>query len=166
MTGKLDRDLGRQASEREIKKAIRDGKVKRFDWKMDKSAGAVPAQQSLERMLPGRAQSIAEQVLGNNRDKANASYLFAELNYLLKGIKNERSALDSYISSAQKGRLDKSIDEKLQSLRSAESDVTNRLDKLLKDVTEDALQIGNYGHIPSRKDFGDSIKNTVSSAHV
>ena len=163
---KLDRELGKEATERQIKDAIKKGKVKRFDWKMDKSAGAVPAQQSLERMLPGRAQSIAEQVLGNNRDKANASYLFAELNYLLKGIKNERSALDSYISSAQKGRLDKSIDEKLQSLRSAESDVTNRLDKLLKDVTEDALEIGNYGHIPSRKDFGDSIKNTVSSARA
>ena len=36
---------------------------------MDKTTGATPSQQTLERMLPGRGQSISEQVLGNNRDE-------------------------------------------------------------------------------------------------
>tara|TARA_R100000149_G_C5880021_1_gene144818 strand:- start:102 stop:3527 length:3426 start_codon:yes stop_codon:yes gene_type:complete len=160
----LDRELGRQATENEIKAAIRKGKVKRFDWKMNKSTGAIPAQQSLERMLPGRTQSIAEQVLGNNRDKANASYLFAELNYLTRGIKDEKAALDSYISAAQKGRLDESVNQKLQNLRSKEAKVTQRLEKLLGEITDDALEVGNYGMVPSRRDFGETIKNTVSTA--
>jgi len=41
---KLDKELGKQATEKQIKKAIRDGKVKKFDWKMNKSTGAVPSQ--------------------------------------------------------------------------------------------------------------------------
>jgi len=160
----LDRSLGRQASESEIKKAIRDGKVKKFDWKMNKSTGAIPAQQSLERMLPGRTQSIAEQVLGNNRDKSNAAYLFAELNYLTRGIKDEQAALDSFISATQKGRLDESINKRLQTLRSKEADVTQRLEKLLGEITDDALEVGNYGMVPSRREFGETIKNTVATA--
>ena len=161
---KLDVELGKEASERQIKKAIRDGKVKKFNWKMDKTTGALPSQQTLERMLPGRTQSIAEQVIGNDRDKANASYLMAELNYIMRGVKDEKAALDSYISASQKGRLDESINQKLQSLRSKEADVTKRLEELLKEVTEDALEVGNYGTIPSRREFGETIKETVSTA--
>jgi len=163
---KLDVALGKEASEKQIKKAIRDGKVKKFNWKMDKTTGATPSQQTLERMLPGRGQSISEQVLGNNRDKKNAAYLMAELNYIMRGVKDEKAALDSYISQSQKGRLDESINEKLQSLRSKETDVTNRLEELLKEVTEDALEVGNYGNIPSRREFGETIKETVSTARA
>jgi len=163
---KLDVELGKEASERQIKKAIRDGKVKKFNWKMDKTTGALPSQQTLERMLPGRTQSIAEQVIGNNRDKANASYLMAELNYIMRGVKDEKAALDSYISASQKSRLDESINQKLQTLRNKEADVTNRLEELLKEVTEDALEVGNYGTIPSRREFGESIKETVSTARA
>ena len=163
---KLDMELGKEATESEIKRAIKQGKVKQFNWKMDKTPGAIPSQQSLERMLPGRTQSIAEQVIGNNRDKANASYLMAELNYVMRGIKDERAALDSYISASQKGRLDKSINEKMQDLRKAETDVTNRLEKLLDEVQVDALEVGNYGMIPSRSEFGETIKETVSTARA
>ena len=163
---KLDVELGKEATEKQIKKAIKDGKVKKFNWKMDKTTGAVPSQQTLERMLPGRGQSIAEQVIGNNRDQKNAAYLMAELNYIMRGVKDEKAALDSYISQSQKGRLDESINEKLQSLRSKETDVTNRLEELLKEVTEDALEVGNYGNIPSRREFGETIKETVSTARA
>lgn len=163
---KLDAQLGKPASERQIKKAIRDGKVKQFDWKMNKTSGARPSQTSLERMLPGRSQSIAEQLIGNNRDKANASYLFAELNYIMRGIKDEKAALDSYISASQKSSLDESIKQKLVDLKNAETNVTARLEKLLGEVTEDALQVGNYGNVPSRREFGESIKQTVSTARA
>ena len=163
---KLDVELGKEATEKQIKKAIKDGKVKKFNWKMDKTTGAVPSQQTLQRELPGRGQSIAEQVIGNNRDQKNAAYLMAELNYIMRGVKDEKAALDSYISQSQKGRLDESINEKLQSLRSKETDVTNRLEELLKEVTEDALEVGNYGNIPSRREFGETIKETVSTARA
>ena len=162
----LDKKLGRDATENEIKKAIKTGEVKQFNWKMDKTTGAIPSQQSLEKMIPGRSQAIAEQLLGNNRDAKSSAHLFAELNYIMRGVKDEKAALDSYISSSQKGRLDESINEKLQNLRSKESDVTNRLEELLKEVTEDALEVANYGTIPSRREFGESIKETVSTARA
>jgi hypothetical protein len=62
---KLDMNLGRPATKREINKAIKEGKVKKFDWKLSK--GALPAQASLEKMLPGRYQQFSEQVFGNNK---------------------------------------------------------------------------------------------------
>jgi len=159
---KLDESLGREATEREIKKAIKDGKVKRFDYRY--SRGAIPSQQTLERMLPGRYQQFSEQVLGNNRDKANAAVLRAELDNILSGIKNEREALNSYISQSSKTGLDEQVNAALQKLRLQEADVTNTLKKLLGDIGEDILEVSNYGTVPSRQSFGETLKDTLSAA--
>ena len=159
---KLDEDLGREATEREIKKAIKDGKVKRFDYGYSK--GAIPSQQTLERMLPGKYQQFAEQTLGNNRDKANAAVLRAELDNILSGIKNEREALNSYISQSSKAGLDEQVNAALQKLRLQEAEVTNTLKKLLGDIGEDILEVSNYGTVPSRQAFGETLKDTLSAA--
>ncbi len=156
---KLDNDLGRAATPKEIARAVRDGRVKKFDWKY--SRGAIPAQASLEKMLPGRYQQISEQVLGNNRDIANKNALFAELDYILNGIKSERAALDSYISQSSKGRLDESVNQALQKLRNQEKDVTESLKKMLKDIGSDVIEIGNYGQVPSRREFGETLKDVL-----
>ena len=159
---KLDESLGREATEREIKKAIKDGKVKRFDYRYSK--GAIPSQQTLERMLPGRYQQFSEQVLGNNRDKANAAVLRAELDNILSSIKNEREALNSYISQSSKTGLDEQVNAALQKLRLQETQVTNTLKKLLGDIGEDILEVSNYGTVPSRQAFGETLKDTLSAA--
>ena len=161
---KLDEDLGRIATEKEIKKAIKDGKVKKFEYSYNKVSGAIPSQETLGRLLPGRLQQFSESVIGNNRDKVNIKALQQELNYLLRGIKKEKEALTSYISESSKKGLDESINKSYQTLREREQDVTETLQQLLKDIGADVIEAGNYGNIPSRFEFGLAVKNTLSDA--
>ena len=155
---KLDADLGKEATERQINKAVRDGKVKQFDFR------GIVAQQTLQRNLAGKIQGISEQVLGDIRGKESAQYFGAELNYILKGIKDEKALLNKSITDSTKGSLDEQVQAKLQELRLKEKDVTQALRKLLDDVGEDALQIGNYGDAPSRKAMGEELKKVLSRA--
>ena len=161
---RLDEDLGRPATEKEILKAIKDGKVKKFDYAYNKVSGAVPSQQALGKMLPGRIQQFAESAIGNNRDKVNIRALKQDLNYLLRGIKAEKDQLSSYISESSKKGLDESVNQSYQLLRQREQEVTETLKELLQDIGADVIEAGNYGTIPSRFDFGMELKNTLASA--
>ena len=161
---RLDEDLGRPATEKEILKAIKDGKVKKFEYAYNKVSGAVPSQQALGKMLPGRIQQFAESAIGNNRDKVNIRALKQDLNYLLRGIKAEKDQLSSYISESSKKGLDESVNQSYQLLRQREQEVTETLKELLQDIGADVIEAGNYGTIPSRFDFGMELKNTLASA--
>ena len=55
--------------------------------------------------------------------------MFAELDYILNGIKKERVALDSYISETSKGRLDESVNKALQKLRNQEKRCYGKFEK-------------------------------------
>ena len=91
---KLDAQLGKEATERQIAKAVRDGRVAKFDFK------GIASQATLGAKLPGRLQDISEQVLGNTRDKETAAYLRAEIDNLLEGIGGENALLQKSISDA------------------------------------------------------------------
>ena len=60
---KYDASLGKEATERQIARAVKEGKIKQFDF------AGLASQATLGRKLPGRLQDISEQVLGNTRDK-------------------------------------------------------------------------------------------------
>ena len=155
---KLDASLGKEATERQIAKAIRDGKVKQFDF------AGLASQATLGRKLPGRLQDISEQVLGNTRDKETALYLRAEVDSLLKEIGGENALLQKSISDATKGSLDEQVQASLQKLRLQEQTVTQQLRKLLDDVVDDAIEVGNYGDAPTRRMLGEELKNNLSRA--
>ena len=155
---KLDASLGKEATERQIAKAIRDGKVKQFDF------AGLASQATLGRKLPGRLQDISEQVLGNTRDKETALYLRAEVDSLLKEIGGENALLQKSISDATKGSLDEQVQASLQKLRLKEQTVTQQLRKLLDDVVDDAIEVGNYGDAPTRRMLGEELKNNLSRA--
>ena len=155
---KLDASLGKEASERQIAKAIRDGKVKQFDF------AGLASQATLGRKLPGRLQDISEQVLGNTRDKETAAYLRAEVNNLLQEIGGENALLQKSISDATKGSLDEQVQASLQKLRLKEKDVTQQLAKMLDEVVDDAIEVGNYGDAPTRRILSDQLKENLSKA--
>ncbi len=92
--------------------------------------------------------------------------LRAELDKILIGIKNEREALNSYISASSKEGLDEQVNKAFQKLRTEEAKVTNVLKELLKDIGADVLEAGNYGNRPSRYAFGQSLKDTLASARA
>jgi hypothetical protein len=160
---KLDESLGKPATKRQINKAVKEGKVRKFDWSLSK--GALPAQASMQRMLTGRQQQFAEQTFGNNRDTANAKALFAELDYMLGGIKEEQAALDAYLSEVAKGGVDVEVNKALQVLRAEEQTVTESLKKLLGDIGEDILEVDKpYAEIASRREFGETMKELMGRA--
>ena len=155
---KLDAKLGREASEREIKKAVRDGLVSQFVFK------GIASQATLGAKLPGRLQDISEQVLGNTRDKETAAYLRAEINNLLEEIGGENALLQKSINDSTKGLLDEQVQNSFQALRSKETEVTQKLVKLLDDVVDDLIEVGNYQDAPGRAAIGETLKQQLSRA--
>jgi hypothetical protein len=155
---KLDASLGKEASERQIAKAIRDGRVKQFDFK------GLASQATLGKKLPGRLQSISEQVLGNIRDKESAGYLRLEIDNLLQEIGGENALLQKSISDATKGSLDEQVQASLQALRLKEKTVTQQLKKMLDEVVDDAIEVGNYGDAPTRRMLSDELKENLARA--
>jgi hypothetical protein len=155
---KLDASLGKEATERQIAKAIRDGKVKNFDFK------GLASQATLGRKLPGRLQDISEQVLGNTRDKETAGFLRLEIDNLLEEIGGENALLQKSISDATKGSLDEQVQASLQALRLKEKTVTQQLKNMLDEVVDDAIEVGNYGDAPTRRMLGDELKENLARA--
>jgi hypothetical protein len=155
---KLDASLGKEATERQIAKAIRDGKVKNFDFK------GLASMATLGKKLPGRLQDISEQVLGNTRDKETAGFLRLEIDNLLKEIGGENALLQKSISDATKGSLDEQVQASLQALRLKEKSVTQQLKKMLDEVVDDAIEVGNYGDAPTRRMLSDELKENLARA--
>ena len=155
---KLDAKLGREATEREIKRALKNGQVKNFDFK------GIASQATLGAKLPGRLQDIAEQVLGNTRDKENAAFLRTEINNLLEEIGGENALLQKSINDSTKGLLDEQIQASFQALRTKENQATQKLVKLLDDVVDDLIEVGNYQDAPGRAALGETLKQQLSRA--
>ena len=154
----LDRRLGRDATEKEIKAAIKKGEVGMLDYKF------IPSQATLKKQLPGRTQQISEQVLGPARAKEANEYLFGNLNYLLKAIDAHDVASNKYISEATKGSLDEQIQLARNNLSLEEQNVTKVLNELLKDIQEDAFNVGDMTQIEGLEEVGTSIIETLQQA--
>ena len=155
---KLDAKLGKEATDKQIAKAVKEGQIKQFDWK------GLASQATLGRKLPGRLQDISEQVLGNTRDKETAAYLRAEIDNLLENIGGENALHQKSISDAVKGSLDEQVDASLQKLRLKEKDVTLQLKSLIESVVDDAIEVGNYADAPGRSFLGRELKINLSKA--
>ena len=159
---KLDKNLGREATEAEIKKAIKAGQIEVF------AERAVPSQDALNRAIPGRFQKIAETVLGDARTGKTKKYLNAELNKLLRLIDSDQNNLSAYIDEVTKGSLDEQITAKYTALSQADENVKKQLSSLLDDVLENvagpkALSETSGGILSSRE-IGAEIQNTLQSA--
>ena len=155
---KLDRDIGREATEKEIKRAIKDGKVGMLDYKF------VPSQTTLKKQLPGKAQQIGEQVLGPARANEGNSYLFGNLNHLLKAIDAHDASLNKYISDATKGSLDEQIQAARSKLDMEELNVSKVLNDFLKDLQEDSFNAGDLTRTPGTEEVGENIIKVLKSA--
>ena len=140
---KLDKQLGREATESEIKKAITQGTIKVYKEK------ALPSQAAFGRNLPGRFQGLFEQVLGNQRSEKTKAYLFREVTELFNKInKNNKlyGELKDVVSGfagrtamtqAQKTSLDTSVKQALADVKQAEVAVVQSAQKYFKDVVDE-----------------------------
>jgi hypothetical protein len=156
----LDRRLGREATEKEIRRAIKNGEVSILSGK------AIPSQSALNRKLVGRGQAVAEQVFGNKRQIQTTRFLFDELNNLKKKINLETETFDEYISEAVKGSLDESLDATLRTLRAQEADVTQSLVKLLDETAENITDMGLASGAPAKSTIHKQIGETLQEAYT
>ena len=140
---KLDKQLGREATESEIKKAITKGTIKVYQEK------ALPSQAAFGRNLPGRFQGLFEQVLGNQRSEKTKAYLFREVAELYNKI-NKNNKLSGELkdiiagyagrtamSKAQKAQLDGSVKQALANVKQAEIATVQGAQKFFKDVVDE-----------------------------
>ena len=140
---KLDKQLGREATESEIKKAITQGTIKVYQEK------ALPSQAAFGRNLPGRFQGLFEQVLGNQRSEKTKAYLFREVAELYNKMnKNNKlygelkDIIAGYagrtaMSKAQKAQLDGSVKQALANVKQAEIATVQGAQKYFKDVVDE-----------------------------
>lgn len=156
----LDKTLGRKATEKEIKDAIADGKVRMSEFKF------VPGQKTTGRELTGRLQAVTETVFGNKRLNDQRDYfneLFGNLSKTLGAADNE---LEKFISQSTKETLDEQIDIARNSLLNKEQDVLNVLNDLVENTIDDAFEIGNRAAIGDRREFGLELAQTLGRART
>ena len=76
----------------------------------------------------------------------------------------ENALLQKSISDATKGSLDEQVQASLQALRLKEKTVTQQLKKMLDEVVDDAIEVGNYGDAPTRRMLSDELKENLARA--
>ena len=167
---KLDKSLGREATESEIKKAISKGEIKVYQEK------ALPSQAAIGRNLPGRFQALFEQVLGNQRSEKTKAYLFREVAELYNKINKEsklagelKDIIQGYagrtaMSRAQKASLDGSVKQKIADVKQAEVATIQSAQKYFNDVVNEFGDMSIESLKITDTEIGDDIIRTLGDA--
>jgi len=161
---KLDDSLGRQATEKEIAKASKEGlngmKVERY------AVGAVPSQNAMARAIPGRMQAAGETIFGKKgREASIINYNLSELNKLKRLVADKRAKLNSL--SKFDGADSKTIAEvkaKKIELKQADEAITKQIDEIMIDLAEESGGFSNAS-LMGKEALGDNIQQTVANAY-
>jgi len=161
---KLDDSLGRQATEKEIAKASKEGlngmKVERY------AVGAVPSQNAMARAIPGRMQAAGETIFGKKgREASIIKYNLFELNKLKRLVADKRAKLNSL--SKFDGADSKTIAEvkaKNIELKQADEAITKQIDEIMIDLAEESGGFSNAS-LMGKEALGDNIQQTVANAY-
>ena len=154
-----DRSIGRIATERELMKAVKKGKIKRF-------APGIPTQNVLDASVRARFQAAGETVFGKaKREQTIVVYNFALLNQLKNKLADKRASLNEYSKFAESdSKVISELRAKKSDLLKQEEKVTNDLNKLLKDLAEETGGFSNAA-MQGTKELGQSVKETISEAY-
>lgn len=157
---RLDDRLGKKATEKEIKKAVKRGEVERFKFK------AIPTQRALGREIPGRMQAAGETIFGKaGREQGIIGYNMAALNQLKRKIADQKAKLDEYsIFSETDSKVIAELKAKRTALEKADQDVTNELNKLMNDL---ASETGGFSSavLQSKKELGENVQATIKESY-
>jgi hypothetical protein len=161
---KLDIELGREATEAEIKKAIKEGKI--FTGFAEPF---LSSQATQGKGLAARVQQIFETVLPRVRDRqpSNIDYLTTEIKYIGGLLDTETKNLSSVVDDVVKSDIDEGITSLGQKLRASEYGASKELVDLVDDMTDKLFKVGNYkgekGALSDRA-FGIEFKQALAEA--
>jgi hypothetical protein len=157
---RLDKKLGRTATEKEINQAVKRGEVKELGFK------AIPTQRALGREIPGRMQAAGETIFGKvRREQGIIAYNMAALNQLKRKIADQKAKLDEYsIFSETDSKVISELKAKRTALEKADQDVTNELNKLMNDL---ASETGGFSSaiLQSKKELGENVQTTIKESY-
>ena len=185
---KLDASLGRPATARELADA-----VKKYDYSTEitstgverlKKGGYQPgavrllpgpyviSQAGLERALPGRLQTILENILGNKRTRGNIDNLNAQISKLVGDLNDEAAKSSSYfkeklqagISPRAKKSIEQTIKNKKNELDLAVSQSNKTLDDALKTVVDDIVGTTQSAEALGSREFGTQLISALDRA--
>tara|TARA_B100001057_G_scaffold12051_2_gene11433 strand:+ start:28166 stop:31507 length:3342 start_codon:yes stop_codon:yes gene_type:complete len=156
---KLDKDLGREATEKEIKKAIAEGKVGKNEVK------ALPSQSALNRVIAGRLQAVSETVLGNKRVLSTKAYLKEEIDRLNKLINGENFAGEEFVKESTREQITGALSAARQKLNSAEIKTNKQVNKLVQELMEGITSADDFGSAMNRKEIGELLVGSLSQSH-
>lgn len=156
---KLDADLGREATEREIMRAVKQGKVERF-------TPGIPTQTGLGASIRARMQAAGETIFGKaKREQGVIAYNIAALNQLKRKLADKKASLDEYSKFAESdSKVISELRAKRSDLTKKEEQVTNELNTLLKNLAEETGGFSDAAMIGTR-DLGENVQKTIADAY-
>ena len=148
---KLDERLGKEATEKQIAKAVRDGEVGLNEFK------ALPSQSALNRVIAGRLQAVSETVLGNKRVLKTKEYLREEIDRLNRLINGENFAGEEFVTEATRGQIKESLDKARLKLSSAEIETSKEVNKLVEELIEGITSADDFTTAIGRDEIGNLL---------
>ena len=156
---KLDKSLGREATEKEIAKAVKEGKVGKNEFK------ALPSQSALNRVIPGRLQAVAETVLGNKRVLSTKAYLRQEIDRLNKLINGENFAGEEFVKESTREQITDALSAARQKLNTAEIKTSKQVNKLVEELMEGITSADDFANALNREEVGALLINSLDEVN-
>ena len=156
---KLDKSLGREATEKEIAKAVKEGKVGKNEFK------ALPSQSALNRVIPGRLQAVAETVLGNRRVLSTKAYLREEIDRLNKLINGENFAGEEFVKESTREQITDALSAARQKLNTAEIKTSKQVNKLVEELMEGITSADDFANALNREEVGALLINSLDEVN-
>tara|TARA_R100000654_G_scaffold17285_5_gene36275 strand:- start:273 stop:3533 length:3261 start_codon:yes stop_codon:yes gene_type:complete len=155
---KLDADLGKEATDAQIKKAVAEGKVKVLDEKYRISL------EGLEINLAGKTQQIAESVLKSSREKSNIPYLKELFDNMTASLRGRGATLNAYVDDVTADTVSDTINQTKRNLEMQTIETAKITKEAVEDLANSYIGVEPYLDAPGLRDYGQQILKLLGDA--
>ena len=157
---RLDAKLGKQATEKQITKAVKNGEIMQLDAK-----GSV-SQQFLGRAIPGRMQGIGETIAGKaGREQGLIDYNMSMLAKLQQKLTDKEIALKRVSEVGDLNLASVEVKAAREGLEKTKNEVSDYLNKVMLDLSSETGGFGPIMHAMDKAELGASVQNTIKKAY-
>ena len=155
---KLDADLGKEATDAQISKAVAEGKVKVLDDKYRISL------QGLDVNLAGKTQQIAEAVLKSSREKSNIPYLKELFDNMTASLRGRGATLNAYVDDITADTVSSTINQTKKNLQTETLQATKLTNEAVKDLADSFIGVEPYIDAPGIREYGEQVLELLGEA--
>tara|TARA_R100000664_G_C2757898_1_gene146415 strand:- start:7 stop:3261 length:3255 start_codon:yes stop_codon:yes gene_type:complete len=155
---KLDKSLGKEATEAQIKDAVAAGKVKLLDEKF------VIALKGLDVNLAATTQQIAEAVLKSTREKGNILYLKELFDNMTTAFRNRGSSLNAYLDDVTADTIGDTINQTKRKLEMDTLEATKITQEAIEEIADSFIATASYRDAPGVREYGEQLLELLGNA--